>query len=255
LIISQIQRLPAFNFKNWKNGGAVALVTGERDLTLAQVDLKFAQLRRLVLCSLERYETEIPAVRKLALRFLGQAIARYSPNYFCWLQTVVKLSGIMVLAPPTRTDDVWLEISSGRPSKAKYRVMLWPEIVVFVPKTKRTFHPSDVSQVETSIARLLDERAETRGIRQRYLLMGAALGEEWWRDCSPRVVSYGTEIAAIEVCAQITAQVGANKESRDLAGWYLRTVPAVQRWGNRAYAKAARSLHIEDIYQLLREIG
>lgn len=211
-------------------------------------------LLKLVLCTLEPYETEIPAVRKLALQFLGQAIARYSPNYLNWLEMTVKLCGIMVFALPSRTEDVWLEIRSGRPDRVKYRVMIWPDIAVFVPKTATTFELGSASLVEESAIRLLDEKAATRNIRQRYLLMGRSAGEEWWRDFSLTEIPYGREIPAIEVCAQITAQVGASKEHREAAGKYLQRLPIAKRRGAQAYVKAARSLHIEDLYQTLREM-
>ncbi len=160
-------------------------------------------LLELVLCTLKSHEREIPAVRKLVLQFLGQAIARYSPKYLTWLETTAKVCRSMILAPPSSTEDVWLETSSSRSGRVKYRVMIWPDTVVFVPKTKTTLAPGGAFLVEESAIRLLDEKAATRSIRQRYLLMGKFAGEEWWRDFSPRVVSYGREIPAIEVCAQI----------------------------------------------------
>jgi hypothetical protein len=101
----------------------------------------------------------------------------------------------------------------------------------------------------------LDEKAATRNIRQRYLLMGRSAGEEWWRDFSLTEIPYGREIPAIEVCAQITAQVGARKEHREAAGKYLQRLPIAKCRGAQAYVKAARSLHIGDIYQALREMG
>jgi hypothetical protein len=255
LIISRIQRLPAFNFKKWETGGAAALVDGDKDRILAEIDHRFSRLLKLVMCTLKPYEMENPAVRKLALQFLGQAIARYSPNYLHLLELTVKLCGVLVFAPPSRTEDVWLEIESGWPDKVRYRVMFWPDIAVFVPKTKTTFESGSAVLVERRAARLMDEKAATRNIQQRYLLMGRTAGEEWWRTFRSEEALYGKEIPAIEVCAQITAQVGACKEYREAAGMYLQRLPADKRRGSRAYVKAAKSLHIEDIYQTLREMG
>ena len=255
MIISQIQRLPTFNFKKWEKSGAAALVAGDKDRILAQVDHRFSRLLDLVLCTLEPYEREIPAVRKLTLQFLGQAIARYSPNYLHLLERTVKLCRQLIFAPPSRTEDVWLELNSGRPWRVRYRVMFWPDIVVFVPKTKTTFALGSGSLVEARAIRFLDEKAATRSIRRRYLLTSRSAGEEWWRDFSLTETLYSREIPAIEVCAQITAQVGACKEHRDAAGMYLQMLPGAKRRGAQAYVRAARSLHIEDIYQALREMG
>lgn len=256
--ISQLQRLPAFRFERWKEGGAVLLAEGNKDRILAQVDYKFWQLRRLILWSLEPYETEIPAVRKLALRFLGQAIARFSPNYLRWLEVVTKLCALMILDEPSSTEDVWLYLTDGGTYRVKYRVMIWPDIAVFVPRTKRTFDLGDAPLVEISANRLLNEDASTRGIRKRFLLMGSSAGEEWWRDCSASEIPYGRAIPAMKVCALVASEVAISKGTRDVAAWYLQKAPAVELWGKRAIANAGKKQKtplIEDIYAVLTELG
>ncbi len=256
MIISQFQRLPAFNFKEWKNDGAAGLVNGDRDRTLAQIDPGFSRLLSLAVCSLEPYEMEIPAVRRLALRFLGQAIARFAPTYFCWLETVVKLGRAMILAKPSRTEEtVWLGDKRGKPFRCRYDVLFWPDIAVVVPKAESAFGPKDGWFAVKCANEMLNEKAATRTIQQRYLLLTRAKGEEWWCDFSPTAVPLQSPIPAIQVCALLTFQVGATKEAREVARWYLQKRPALERWGAESYAKAAKSLLIEDIYHTLRDMG
>ena len=264
MIISRIQRLPAFNFKEWEKGNAELLVEGDKDQTLAQIDDTFQRLLRVSLATLDDHEAEIPAVRKLALRFLGQAIALLAPTYLEWLKTAVSLCGVMRLRMPQTRRNVWLDPATGgagaRRDRVRYRLILWPDIAVFLPKTRTTFDLLETHHLEISANWLLDEEASTRSIRKRFLLVGASAGQEWWRDCSPSVMPQGCAIPAIQVCAVVATEVGITKETRNLAQWYLKKLPALNLWGRRAIADAYRVRgrkmpHVDVIYEALREIG
>ena len=236
-------------------------MVGDKDHVLAQIDSRFGKLLDLSLMSLKDTETEIFAVRKLALGFLGEAIARFSPTYLAWLEAAVSLCRMMVFESPIDKKDIWLHIPGRAPDwnpiKVAYRLILWPDIAVFVPRTRKTFAFHEAPQVEVCANRILDDDESTRNIGKRFLRMGSSAGPERWRDCAPPVRLVGEPIPTLKVCALVAADAGISQESKNLAAWYLQKAPAIESWGKRVIGETyqKRPPLLRDIHAVLREIG